>query len=136
MGYVAYCDGMVTTSRDLTEREIKHITEKWEDEGMEVSEDQIIFPSEYSGICPDEYLEEDIKELIKYGKRRGFTISGEIDLDMEMGCCGKKRYKIKDNVLQEVVSKEEDFLEDYADETLITELKKRGYTVKKKGGAK
>ena len=136
MGYIAYCDGLVTTSRDLTKSEMKYITDKWEDMEGEVSEDQIIFPSEYSGICPDEYLEDDIKELIKYGKRRGFTISGEIDLDMEMGCAGKRRYKIKDSVMLGIIDKEEDFLEDYSDETLIAELKSRGYTIRKKGDNK
>ena len=47
---------------------------------------------------------------------------------MTMGCCGRQRWKIDNNEI-EVVESESDFLEDYTDEQLINELKRRGYKV-------
>ena len=97
-------------------------------EPIDIDEDEIYLYTEYGGLCPDKYLSEDINLLIDIGKEIGFTISGELILDMTMGCCGRQRWKIDNNEI-EVVESESDFLEDYTDEQLINELKRRGYKV-------
>lgn len=129
MGYVMYVDGDLTTSRELTKDEQEMILEEYDfNEPIDIDEDEIYLYTEYEGLCPDEYLSDDVNTLIKIGKEIGFTISGELTLDMTMGCCGRQRWKI-DNSEIEVVESESDFLEDYTDQRLIDELKRRGYKV-------
>lgn len=131
MGYVMYVDGDLTTSRELTEDERKMILEEYDfNEPIDIDEDEIYLYTEYAGLCPDQYLSEDINTLIQIGKEIGFTISGELTLDMTMGCCGRQRWKIDNNNI-EGVEGESDFLEDYTDEQLIDELKRRGYKIRR-----
>ena len=127
MGYVMYVDGDVSMSRELTDDEREMILEEYDfNEPIDIDENEIYLRTAYEGLCPDRYLSEDIDLLIDIGKEIGFTISGELTLDMTMGCCGRQRWKI-DNSEIEVVESESDFLEDYTDEQLIDELKRRGY---------
>lgn len=131
MGYVMYVDGDLTISRELTEDERKMILEEYDfNRPIDIEDDVVYLNTEYEGLCPDGYLSEDLLTLIDIGKEIGFTISGELTLDMTMGCCGKQRWKIIDNKPY-VVESESDFLEDYTDEQLIDELKRRGYEVRR-----
>lgn len=131
MGYVMYLESELTLSRELTKDEQKMILDEYDfNEPIDIDEDGIYLYTEYGGLCPDQYLSEDVNTLIQIGKEIGFTISGELTLDMTMGCCGRQRWKIDNNNI-EVVGGGSDFLEDYTDEQLIDELKRRGYKVRR-----
>ena len=97
MGYSAYITNCyLKPSRELTKEEIKYIDEELD---FDVGDNNIYLEEEYYGLCPDGYLQEDINRIIEYGNERGFTLNGSIDVDMTMGCCGKARYKIDNQLI-------------------------------------
>ena len=123
MGYVMYVIGELEVSRELEKEEKEFL---YEQEDFYIQNDVIKYSGEFEGLCPSDRFEEMLNKVFAYAEDHEFTLKGMFELDMTMGCCGKERWIIEDNIVTEVIRGiYEDFMEDISDEDLINELRRR-----------
>ena len=116
--------GQIKVNKPITEETKVILDEVFGSEICEVGGDLLFFDEYY-----DKWFDETLQAAVNRVESLGYVLNGEVAF---YGDYGDGRIEIRDNRIG-VLSVEEAAIVDASDETLIEELKKRGYDVLKKG---
>lgn len=115
--------GEIKVNKPITEEAKAILDEVFGSEICEAGGDLLFFDEYY-----DKYFDETLQVAVNMLEPLGYILNGDVAF---YGDYGDGRIEIKDNGIL-VLSVEEAAIVDASDETLIEELKKRGYDVVKK----
>lgn len=115
--------GEIKVNKPITEEAKAILDEAFGRKICEVGGDLLFFDEYY-----DKWFDETLQAAVNMLEPLGYILNGDVAF---YGDYGDGRFEIKDNGIL-VLSVEEAAIVDASDETLIEELKKRGYDVVKK----